>query len=35
MEELAIPQRDKRKILADNAIGLFGLDPRNSPFRLR
>jgi predicted TIM-barrel fold metal-dependent hydrolase len=33
MEELAIPERDKRKILADNAIELFGLDPRSGLLR--
>ncbi len=27
MDELAIPERDKRKILAGNALTLFGLDP--------
>lgn len=32
MDELAIPERDKRKILAENAIELFRLDPRTSPF---
>ncbi len=31
MDELAIPERDKRKIYAENAIELFGLDTRNSP----
>lgn len=35
MEELAIPDRDKKKIFADNAIALFQLDPRNSPFHQR
>jgi predicted TIM-barrel fold metal-dependent hydrolase len=30
MDELAIPERDKRKILAENAIELFRLDPRTS-----
>ncbi len=35
MEELAIPERDKKKILADNAIELFRLDPRASPFHTR
>ena len=35
MEELAIPERDKTKIFADNAIALFQLDVRNSPFRQR
>jgi predicted TIM-barrel fold metal-dependent hydrolase len=33
MDELAIPERDKRKIFSDNAIALFKLDPRTSPFR--
>ena len=32
MDELAIPERDKRKIFADNAIALFKLDPRTSLF---
>jgi uncharacterized protein len=32
MDELAIPERDKRKIYADNAIELFKLDPRTSLF---
>ena len=32
MQELAIPEADKRKILADNAIQLFRLDVRHSPF---
>jgi hypothetical protein len=32
MDELAIPERDKRKIFAENAIELFRLDPRTSPF---
>lgn len=32
MQELAIPEADKRKILADNAVQLFGLDVRHSPF---
>lgn len=35
MEELAIPERDKKKIFADNAIALFQLDPRNSPLHQR
>lgn len=35
MEELAIPERDKRKILADNALELFRLEPGNSPFHPR
>lgn len=35
MDELAVPERDKRKILADNAIELFRLDPRTSPFHQR
>jgi predicted TIM-barrel fold metal-dependent hydrolase len=33
MDQLAIPSRDKRKILADNALTLFGLDRDRSPFR--
>ncbi|MDP1891879.1 MAG: amidohydrolase family protein [Gemmatimonadaceae bacterium] len=32
MQELAIPEADKRKILADNAVQLFRLDVRHSPF---
>jgi predicted TIM-barrel fold metal-dependent hydrolase len=32
MEELDIPERDKRKILAENAIELFGLNPRAGLF---
>jgi predicted TIM-barrel fold metal-dependent hydrolase len=32
MDELAIPERDKRKIFSENAIELFKLDPRTSPF---
>jgi hypothetical protein len=35
MEDLAIPERDKRRILAANAIELFGLDPAASPFDRR
>ncbi len=35
MEELAIPARDKRKILAENSIELYGLDPRDSLFQTR
>ena len=35
MDELAIPARDKRKIMADNAIQLFRLDPEASLFRNR
>ena len=35
MEELAIPERDKRKIMADNAIDLFRLDPRAGMFASR
>lgn len=34
MDELAIPERDKRKIFAENAIELFRLDPRTSPFHV-
>jgi len=34
MEELAIPERDKRRILADNALELFRLDPRASLLHL-
>jgi predicted TIM-barrel fold metal-dependent hydrolase len=30
MDELAIPAREKRQILAENAIALFQLDPRKS-----
>jgi predicted TIM-barrel fold metal-dependent hydrolase len=30
MDELATPEREKRKILAENAIRLFQLDPRTS-----
>ncbi len=30
MDELAIPEREKRKILAENAIALFKLDPSRS-----
>jgi hypothetical protein len=30
MRELATPEREKRKIMADNALALYGLDPRNS-----
>ena len=33
MEDLAIPEKDKGKILAENAIDLFQLDPRNSLLR--
>lgn len=33
MEDLAIPEKDKRKILAENALDLFQLDPRNSLLR--
>jgi len=33
MDELAIPGKDKRKILSENAIALYGLDPRTSPFQ--
>jgi predicted TIM-barrel fold metal-dependent hydrolase len=33
MEELAIPGRDKRKIMADNTLELFGLDPNASLMR--
>ena len=32
MQELAIPEADKRKILAENSIQLFRLDHRHSPF---
>lgn len=32
MQELAVPEADKRKILADNAVQLFRLDVRKSPF---
>jgi len=35
MDELAVPERDKRKILAENAIELFRLNPRASPFHPR
>jgi hypothetical protein len=34
MDELAIPGKDKRKILYENAIELFRLDPRNSLMRV-
>jgi hypothetical protein len=30
MADLAIPTRDRRKIMGENAIDLFGLDPRHS-----
>jgi predicted TIM-barrel fold metal-dependent hydrolase len=32
MDELAIPEREKRQILSENALGLFRLDPKNSMF---
>jgi len=32
MDELAIPEREKRQIFAENAIALFKLDPLKSPF---
>jgi predicted TIM-barrel fold metal-dependent hydrolase len=35
MEELAIPEREKRKILADNAMELFRLNPRDGLLRHR
>ena len=30
MKELAVPQRERHMIMADNAIELYGLDPANS-----
>jgi predicted TIM-barrel fold metal-dependent hydrolase len=30
MQELALPAAERRGIMADNAIKLFGLDPANS-----
>jgi uncharacterized protein len=33
MEDLAIPEKDRSKILSDNAIELFRLDPRDSLLR--
>jgi predicted TIM-barrel fold metal-dependent hydrolase len=35
MEQLAIPERDKRKIQAGNALALFRLDPRQGQFQNR
>lgn len=32
MDELAINEADKRRIYADNALALYGLDPQISPF---
>jgi hypothetical protein len=33
MRELAIPERDRRKIMAENALALYGLDGRRSLMR--
>lgn len=33
MKELAVPQRERHMIMADNAIELYGLDPANSLLR--
>ncbi len=33
MESLAIPEKDRAKIMATNALELYGLDPRNSLLR--
>lgn len=35
MRELAAPEREKRKILADNALELYGLDPATGMFNGR
>jgi len=35
VDQLAIPERDKRKILADNAVSLFDLDPAQRHVRKR
>jgi hypothetical protein len=35
MGDLAIPARDRRKIMGENALELFGLDPRDSSLEVR
>ncbi|MGE0556496.1 MAG: amidohydrolase family protein [Gemmatimonadales bacterium] len=35
MRDLATPEREKRRILADNAIALYGLDPATGMFSAR
>jgi predicted TIM-barrel fold metal-dependent hydrolase len=34
MKELAIPQKERRLVMAENAIELYGLDPQNSLLKM-